>query len=130
LRTARGAAKRTEEATHEAELRAGVLAVLGTDDYGGLTVAEVTERLDGLSADELKKLREFEKRNKDRETLLERIDRHERADAERGNLRKQGHRGRDASPRLFRARPEGSAGTPGRASRPQDVGSLTGGAIT
>jgi hypothetical protein len=46
-----------------------------------LSVAEVTERLDDLSADELKKLREFEKRNKDRETLVERIDRKIRANS-------------------------------------------------
>jgi hypothetical protein len=46
-----------------------------------LTVAEVTEKLDELSADELKKLREFEKRTKDRESLVERIDRKIRANS-------------------------------------------------
>jgi hypothetical protein len=44
-----------------------------------LTVAEVTGKLDDLSADELKKLRELEKRTKDRESLVERIDRKIRA---------------------------------------------------
>ena len=66
--------RQTEEATREAELRTAVLGALRTEDYDGLTVAEVTKRLDDLSADELKKLREFEKRNKDRESLVERID--------------------------------------------------------
>jgi hypothetical protein len=71
--------RRTEEATREAELRTSVLGALETDNYDGLTVAEITEKLDDLSADELKKLREFEKRNKDRESLVERIDRKIRA---------------------------------------------------
>jgi hypothetical protein len=73
--------RQTEEATREVELRTSVLAALETDNYDGLTVAEITERLDDLSADELKKLREFEKRNKDRETLVERIDRKIRANS-------------------------------------------------
>ncbi len=68
------ALRQVEEATHEAELRASVLGALETDNYEPLTVAEITEKLDELSADELKKLREFEKRNKDRESLVERID--------------------------------------------------------
>ena len=71
--------RQTEEATREAELRTSVLAALETDNYDGLTVAEVTEKLDDLSVDELKRLREFEKRNKDRESLVERIDRKIRA---------------------------------------------------
>jgi hypothetical protein len=71
--------RQTEEATREAELRTSVLGALEADDYEGLTVAEITEKLDDLSADELKKLREFEKRNKDRESLVERIDRKIRA---------------------------------------------------
>jgi hypothetical protein len=71
--------RKTEEATREAELRASVLGALQTDNYEGLTVAEVTEKLDELSADELKKLRELEKRTKDRESLVERIDRKIRA---------------------------------------------------
>ena len=81
LRVAEEAAERTEEvlrqteeATRKAELHASVLGALETDNYGTLTVAEITEKLGDLSTDELKKLREFEKRNKDRESLIERID--------------------------------------------------------
>ena len=66
--------RKTEEATREVELRASVLGALETDNYDTLTVAEITEKLDDLSVDELKKLREFEKRTKDRESLVERID--------------------------------------------------------
>ncbi len=66
--------QQAEEATREVELRASVLAALHTDNYEELTVAEITEKLDDLSANELKKLREFEERNKDRESLVERID--------------------------------------------------------
>ena len=34
-----------------------------------MNVGEVSERLDGLSADELKRVRKYEKRNKDRGSL-------------------------------------------------------------
>src|SRR5215203_2724718 len=40
--------RRTEEATRQAELRAAVLGALKTEDYDGLTVAEISERLEGL----------------------------------------------------------------------------------
>jgi hypothetical protein len=73
--------RQTEQATREAELRTNVLGALRTEDYDELTVAEVTRKLDDLSAEELKQLREFEKRNKDRETLVERIDRKIRANS-------------------------------------------------
>jgi hypothetical protein len=67
--------RRTEEATREAELRVAVLSALKTEDYEELTVAELAKKLDDLSAEELKQVREYEKRNKDRETLVEQIDR-------------------------------------------------------
>ena len=67
--------RETEKATREAELRTAVYGALGTQDYEGLNVDEVAKRLDGLSADQLKKVREFEKKNKNRETLIEQIDR-------------------------------------------------------
>ena len=71
--------RRTEEATRRAELRAAVLGALKTEDYDGLTVAEISERLEGLPAEQLREVREFEKRNKDRETLVGQIDRKIRA---------------------------------------------------
>jgi hypothetical protein len=46
-----------------------------------LTVEEISERLGGLSVEELKKVREYEKRNKNRETLIEQIDRKIRANS-------------------------------------------------
>lgn len=73
--------RQTEEATREVELRASVLSALQADTYEGLTVAEVTEKLDDLSAEELRALRELEKRTKDRESLIERIDRKIRANS-------------------------------------------------
>jgi hypothetical protein len=51
-----------------------VLTVLQTDHYKGLVVAEITEKLGDLSVEELKALRELEKRSKDRESLIERVD--------------------------------------------------------
>jgi hypothetical protein len=47
--------------------------------YDEMNVAEISERLEGLSADELKRVREYEKGNKDRETLVGQIDRKIRA---------------------------------------------------
>ena len=71
--------KQTEKATKEAELRTAVVGALKTTDYDELSVAEVSRKLDGLSAEELRKVREFEKQNKNRETLIEQIDRKIRA---------------------------------------------------
>src|SRR5215207_2739400 len=73
--------RRTEEVTREAELRTSVHASLETDNYDRLNVAEVTEKLDDLSVEEPKRLRELEKRTKDRESLVERIDRKIRANS-------------------------------------------------
>ena len=67
--------RETEKATREAELRTAVYGALGTTDYDALTVDEVSKRIDGLSADQLKQVREFEKNGKNRETLIGQIDR-------------------------------------------------------
>jgi hypothetical protein len=71
--------RQTEEVTREAELRTAVLAALQTTDYEGLTVEEVSKRIEGLPTEQLKKVREFEKNHKNRETLIEQIDRKIRA---------------------------------------------------
>ena len=71
--------RQTEKATHEAELRTAVYSALGTTDYDALSVDEVARRIDGLPTEQLRKVREFEKNNKKRETLLEKIDRKIRA---------------------------------------------------
>jgi hypothetical protein len=73
--------RRTERATREAELRTAVFGALKTADYDELTVDEISRRLEDLSTAELEKVREYEKRNKDRETLIERIDRKIRANS-------------------------------------------------
>ena len=71
--------RQTEKATREAELRTAVFSALGTTDYDALTVEEVSKRIEGLPTEQLKKVREFEKNNKNRETLIEQIDRKIRA---------------------------------------------------
>jgi len=81
LRVAEEATEQTDEATEEAELKASVLGALKTADYDELSVAEISKRLDGLSAEQLRKVREYEKRNKNRETLIEQIDRKIRANS-------------------------------------------------
>jgi hypothetical protein len=71
--------RQAEQAIEEADLQAAVLRALKIEDYDELTVAEVSKKLDDLSAEELRKVREYEKQNKDRETLVEQIDRKIRA---------------------------------------------------
>ena len=71
--------RQTEKATREAELKTAVFTALKTADYEGLSVAEVSKRIEGLPTDQLKKVREFEKNHKNRETLIEQIDRKMRA---------------------------------------------------
>jgi hypothetical protein len=71
--------RQTEKATREAEVRTAVLAALGTADYDALNVDEISKRIEGLPTEQLRKVREFEKNNKNRETLVAQIDRKIRA---------------------------------------------------
>jgi hypothetical protein len=73
--------RQAEKVTREAELRTAVLSALKSANYEELTVDEISGRLDDLSVNELKKVREFEKKNKNRETLIEQIDRKIRANS-------------------------------------------------
>ena len=66
---------RTEEATRQAELKAAVFGALKTTNYEDLTVEDIVKQLDGLTIQQLEQVREYEKQNKDRETLIEQIDR-------------------------------------------------------
>ena len=47
--------------------------------YDELNVKEIADRLDGMSAVEIRTVREYEKQNKNRETLIEQFDRKRRA---------------------------------------------------
>jgi hypothetical protein len=71
--------RQTEKVTREAELRTAVLGALKTANYDELTVEEVSKRIEGLPTEQLKKVREFERNHKNRETLIEQIDRKIRA---------------------------------------------------
>jgi oligoendopeptidase F len=51
------------------------------EDYDELTVGEVSGRLNGLSVEELRVIRDHEERNKNRDTILEQLDRRIRADS-------------------------------------------------
>jgi hypothetical protein len=73
--------RQTEKATKEAELKAAVHSALKTPNYDELSVAEISRRLDGLSTEQLRNIREYEKHNKNRETLIEQIDRKIRANS-------------------------------------------------
>jgi hypothetical protein len=67
--------RRTEEATRQAEIRIAVFGALKTADYDGLTVDEIANKLDGLTRQQLEQVLEYEKQNKNRETLIEQVDR-------------------------------------------------------
>jgi hypothetical protein len=71
--------RQTEKATREAEVRTAVMSALGTANYDELSVAEVSRRIEGLPTKQLEKVREYEKNHKNRETLIEQIDRKIRA---------------------------------------------------
>src|SRR5918993_153909 len=45
------------------------------EGYDELTVEEVSARLDGLSAEDLREVRDYEERTKNRDTILEQLDR-------------------------------------------------------
>jgi hypothetical protein len=64
-----------EHAIEEAELEVAVLSALGTEDYEELTVADISKKLDDFSTEDLKKLRVYEKQNRNRETLVDQLDR-------------------------------------------------------
>jgi hypothetical protein len=67
--------RQTEKVTREAELRTAVFSALKTSDYEDLTVDDIVKKLDGLTIQQLQQVREYEKQNKDRETLIEQIER-------------------------------------------------------
>ena len=60
--------KSTEVAARDAQESAGT-ASFPIEGYDEMNKGEVSERLDGLSAEELKRVRRYEKHNKDRESL-------------------------------------------------------------
>jgi hypothetical protein len=52
---------------------------LPIEGYDEMNVGEISDRLDSLSDEELKKVRDYEKRNKNRDTLIEQLDRNIKA---------------------------------------------------
>jgi hypothetical protein len=69
---ARGAEQVAQEGAVAAERVAPGVSI---EDYDNLNVAEIVEQLENLSVDELQRVRAYEQQNKDRDTLLEQIDR-------------------------------------------------------
>jgi len=64
----------SEKATRQTLLRTAVFVALESSDYGELTVDEISKRLEGRPTEDLEEVREYEKHNKNRETLIEQID--------------------------------------------------------
>jgi hypothetical protein len=62
-------------ATVEGAEQAAEAAVFPIEGYDEMNVDEISERLDGLSVEELQLVRDYEERNKKRGTLLEQLDR-------------------------------------------------------
>ena len=79
LGTATDAAGRTLDATVEGAERTTEKAVFPIAGYDEMNVEEISERLDDLSVEELQLVRDYEERNKRRDTLLEQMDRKIRA---------------------------------------------------
>jgi hypothetical protein len=79
LGTATGAVGATAGATVEGAERAAEAAIFPIEGYDDMNVDEISKRLDGLSVEELQLVRDYEERNKRRETLLEQMDRKIRA---------------------------------------------------
>ncbi len=79
LGTATGAVGATADATVEGAERAAEAAVFPIEGYDEMNVEEISGHLDGLSVEELRLVRDYEERNKKRETLLEQLDRKIRA---------------------------------------------------
>ncbi len=79
LGTATGVVGATAGATAEGAERAAEAAVFPIEGYDEMNVEEVSERLEGLSVEELQLVRDYEETNKKRETLLEKMDRKIRA---------------------------------------------------
>jgi hypothetical protein len=77
--TATGAIGATTGATVEGAERAAEAAAFPIAGYDDMNVEEISKRLDGLSVEELQLVRDYEERNKRRETLLEQMDRKIRA---------------------------------------------------
>jgi hypothetical protein len=73
------AAGRTLDATAEGAERTAEKAVFPIAGYDELNVEQVSKRLDDLSVEELQLVRDYEERNKRRNTLLEQMDRKIRA---------------------------------------------------
>jgi hypothetical protein len=77
--TATGAASATAGATAGAMRSAAETPALPITGYDEMNVEEVSKRLEELSAEELRLVRDYEERNKRRQTLLEEMDRKIRA---------------------------------------------------
>ena len=77
--TATGAASATAGATAGAMRSAGQTTSFPIAGYDEMNVDELSKRLNDLSVEELQLVRDYEERNKKRETLLEQMDRKIRA---------------------------------------------------
>jgi hypothetical protein len=73
--TATGAAGAAAGSAVDSAESAAEAVVFPIEGYDEMNVDEVSERLDGLSVEELQLVRDYEELNKGRETLLERMDR-------------------------------------------------------
>jgi hypothetical protein len=70
---------RTLDATAEGAERTAEKAVFPIEGYDEMNVEEISGRLNDLSVEELQLVRDYEERNKKRDTLLEQMDRKIRA---------------------------------------------------
>ena len=76
-------AEQVTEATRQTVTSVAARSTTGVPiaGYDEMNVAEISGRLDGLSEEQLRRVRDYEKRNKNRDTLIEQLDRKIRANA-------------------------------------------------
>jgi hypothetical protein len=83
----RGSVEAVERSTEEAERSTGATpegradGSLPLENYESLNVNAISERLDGLSVEEVERLRDYEVRNKNRRTLMRRLNARIEADS-------------------------------------------------
>lgn len=81
---ARLASQGTESiASTTAPPRGGRMPIVPIEGYDALSVAVLSERLEGLTEEELRQVRDYEESNKNRQTLIEEIDRRSGAISQR-----------------------------------------------
>jgi hypothetical protein len=75
LQAVQESAEQADQFARQASAQVAGNGELPIQDFDNLSVSEASQKLNGLSEDELKKVRAYEKQHKNRDSLVEQIDR-------------------------------------------------------